>query len=109
MDKDHEDKAQAKKEPRIENRYRHPDDQPLRASVNEIQNFMEDNPVWADMVEWMKDRKELLKTGLRQANSMEDVRGIQRALDQIDDIMELPEWFLEEQKEEQRSQKQRGN
>lgn len=104
---DHNKDNKEKAVPEIENRYRHPEDKPLRASVNEIQNFREDNPVWADMVEWMEDRKKLLKTGLRQANNMEDVRGIQRALDQIDDILELPEWFLEEQKEEQRSEKQK--
>lgn len=97
MGKDHED-----------NKFRHPDDQPLRASVNEIQSFMEDNPVWTDMKEWMGERKELLKQQLRQADTMEDVRGIQRALDQIDDLILLPQRFLQEQKEEQRIQKQKG-
>lgn len=90
----------------IENKYRHPDDEPLSCSVNEIENFRNHNPVWKEMVKLLEERKEMLNQDLRTAKTVVQVRGIQRSLDQIDDILEMPKWFLVEQREEQKLAKE---
>lgn len=76
-------------------RERHPMDDPLKSSIKEIEAFKE-SFVWKDMADWIEERKDYLSGQLRKADSMKEVRGIQQALDQLDDILDLPDMFIEQ-------------
>lgn len=85
-------------------RARHPDDEPLRASVRELELFQE-HPVWLDVVDWIGERREYLLQTLRKAKSMEEVKTIQGALDQLEFFLDIPELFLEQKQLEQNEDK----
>lgn len=90
-----------------ENKYRHPDEEPLSFSVNTIEEFQKD-PVWREIVKVCRERMDDHYTALRDAEDMESVKYHQASIDQLDDIIHFPEWFKEEVEEDQRIEKQKS-
>ena len=82
---------------------RHEDDDALRASVNEYENFM-DTTVWSDMKMTIEDRIDILQRNLEVAENLDEVRGYQYAIAEMRAMLQLPEYLKECIIEESQSQ-----
>lgn len=85
------------------------DEVKLNSSPRQVEKFAESS-VWQDMVTLLREHKSFLHAQLRQAEDMPKVRGIQYSLDEIDEMLRLPQRLIgaiEEQKRtEQKKQEQ---
>lgn len=80
---------------------RHPDDEPLNSSINEVENLTETH-VWEDMEQLIEDRIELLTQALVQAEDEEDIRRLQGEIQGWQHALELPTMlatYIEHQQE----------
>lgn len=81
----------------------HPDDKPLRCSLNEFKIFQE-SAGWLDVCDWITESIEFHKEKLLKANNMEEVRMHQAAVMQLENIKELPDLFIKELEVTQKQQ-----
>lgn len=89
--------------------YRHPDDPDLKSSLNDFLEFKYSS-CWLDIKDFLEGRIEIIRKKLERAENMEEVRGYQESLNQVRDLLDLPELFIEEleiekeQKEQDKSE-----
>lgn len=73
----------------------HPEDEPLRSSTDELEDFKESR-VWHDIKQFLEDRREIIHEKMKSVDSIEELRKLQGALEHIEDMLDLPDKFLNE-------------
>lgn len=72
---------------------KHPEDEPLKSSVNEIRN-LEETLVWDDIETLVNNRIEMLQLALERADEMPNIRRIQGELQAWRHFLDMPQTLI---------------
>lgn len=78
----------------------HEKDEPLKASANEF-GELEDSLAWQDVVMTIDDRIDILHEALENAETLEEIRGLQYSILELKAVKNLPSMLKEYAKIEQ--------
>jgi len=74
----------------------HPDDEPLRSTVDDLKEFKQSR-VWHDIKCFLEDRKEDIMSKMSKRDlTIEDLRHLQGGLEHVNDMLDLPDKFINE-------------
>jgi len=73
----------------------HPEDAPLQSTVEELEKF-KNSRVWADIQQFLEDRKRDIHEQMKHVDDIQGLRELQGALQHTEDMMDLPDKFINE-------------